>query len=240
MEARFRVLDIVGIGAFIDVLDGTYRYSVFFFPTEVWLGFPDFITSVPLDDLSQVHTYTITSSSSSSTYDFLRDGVLLGTGTASQTPLNGFQWGVGGSEGDVDWDYVAFGQPALTPIVVGVDIKPNSEKNTVNICAKGGIDAAILGASNFDATQVNPLTVDLAGASVKLGGKDQEPQTKERDVNSDGITDLVLKFEAAEISLDENASEAILNGQTFASELIQGADAVNIKQQMCMRSVEAE
>ena len=110
MEARFRVIDIVGIGAFIDVLDGTYRYSAFFFPTEVQLGSPDNITFIPLDDLSQFHIYTIASSGNSSTYDFLRDGALLGTGSASSTPLNGFQWGVGGFEGDVDWDYVRFSQ----------------------------------------------------------------------------------------------------------------------------------
>ena len=81
--------------------------------------------------------------------------------------------------------------------------------------------------------------MDLAGASV-IVKPDGEPKARERDVNSDGFTDLVLHLQASDISLGENAGEAILNGQTFASEPIQGADAVNIKQQMCLRGLEEE
>ena len=97
--------------------------------------------------------------------------------------------------------YVSFGQPALVPTIVVIDIKPGSEKNNVNLCAQGGIKVAIFSAAHFGATSVDPLTVDLAGASVKLFGKDQEPRTEESDVNSDGITDFVLHVEAADIGV---------------------------------------
>ena len=140
----------------------------------------------------------------------------------------------------MDWDFVAFGQPTLPPIMVAIDIKPGSEQNTVNICAQGGLKVAILSTESFDATQVDPLTVDLEGAAVRLVGKNQDPQTQERDINSDGITDLIVQVEASDISLESGAGEAILKASTFSSEPIEGADAVNIKQQMCLRGVEEE
>ncbi len=37
-----------------------------------------------------------------------------------------------------------------------------------------------------------------------------------------------------------NAAEAILKGRTFSTESIEGADAVKIVQQMCLRTVDAD
>ena len=89
--------------------------------TGVQLSDLTFITyeAMGLDDISSYHTYAIASLGNSSTYKFLVDGEILGTGTATATPLNGFQWGVGGFEGDVDWDFVRFAQPGQLPPVMG-------------------------------------------------------------------------------------------------------------------------
>jgi len=47
---------------------------------------------------------------------------------------------------------------------VDIDIKPGSDQNTINLRSKGVIPVAILSSEDFDATNVDPTTVELEGA----------------------------------------------------------------------------
>lgn len=122
-----------------------------------------------------------------------------------------------------------------------IDIKPGNKQNNVNICAQGVLSVAILSTETFDATEeVDPSTVSLAGASVKTVGKDDRPLTQNRDVNKDGITDLVVQFSIEELGLESGDTEAELTGQTFDGKPIEGTGAVNVQQVMCLRKVEGQ
>jgi len=54
---------------------------------------------------------------------------------------------------------------------VSIDIKPGSDVNSINLGSNGTIPVAIFSTVDFDATTVDPLTVMLADASVKVEGK---------------------------------------------------------------------
>ena len=97
---------------------------------------------------------------------------------------------------------------------------------------------AILRSESFDAsTEVDPTTVSLAGAGVKLDKKGN-PAAKTNDVNDDGLTDLVVKIVAQDLELESGDIEAELTGQTFDDTPIEGKDAIEVKQQMCVRTLE--
>ena len=86
---------------------------------------------------------------------------------------------------------------AVFPPVL-IDIKPGNDRNNINICAKGVLPVAILSSETFDATEVDPTTVDLEGAGVKLDKKDN-PVVKSQEGNDDGWSDMVAKCEIPEL-----------------------------------------
>ena len=53
---------------------------------------------------------------------------------------------------------------------------------------------------------VDPDTVNLAGARVKLGGKSKKALCHEEDVNDDGLSDLVCQVSTAELMIEEGES----------------------------------
>ena len=58
---------------------------------------------------------------------------------------------------------------------VQIDIKPGAFRNVINLGSAGAIPVAILSTPAFDALTVDPLTITLDGAKVKLVGKGQRP-----------------------------------------------------------------
>ncbi len=146
---------------------------------------------------------------------------------------------------DDEWDrigfnvgYTGFAFTLFTHLNVEIDIKPGNDRNRVNLCAKHDLPVAILSSESFDAsTEIDPITVSLAGAGVKLDKKGN-PVAKARDVNDDGLTDLVVKIVAQDLDLESGDIEAKLTGQTFDGTPIEGMGAIEIKQQMCVRTLE--
>jgi len=120
----------------------------------------------------------------------------------------------------------AFADGELTP--VGIDIKPGSDDNTINLGSFGVIPVAILSSPDFDATTVDPETVTLAGAEVAIRGNGNKYLVNQEDVNGDGLIDLVCKIET------ENLEPAIFqNGGAFLTGIangvgIEGFDLITI------------
>jgi hypothetical protein len=110
---------------------------------------------------------------------------------------------------------------------VTIDIKPNSTPNTVNLGSGGVVAVAILSSATFDATTVDPLTVTLASAPVKLKGNGT-PQVLVQDVNGDGRQDLVVHIETEALQLSETDTQAVLEAETFGGTAIVGTDVVRI------------
>lgn len=81
----------------------------------------------------------------------------------------------------------------IAPITI--DIKPGSYPNSINLGSNGVVPVAILSETGFDATNVDPDTVALAGAGVAVRGKGNKSLAHEEDVNNDGLLDLVCQVE---------------------------------------------
>ena len=103
---------------------------------------------------------------------------------------------------------------------VEIDIKPGSDPNSINLKSKGVVPVAVLTADDFDASTVDPSTVEFAGASPVRWTME--------DVDGDGDLDLILHFKTQELGLTEDSTESTLTGETYDGELLWGTDTVNI------------
>ena len=112
-------------------------------------------------------------------------------------------------------------------ITVEIDIKPGSPENTISLHSHGVLPVAILSNASFDATQVDPATVTLAGAPVRIGGNGR-PMAEVRDVNGDGRPDLVVTVETDAMILAASDVTVTLKGRTDAGLNIEGSDAVRV------------
>lgn len=115
----------------------------------------------------------------------------------------------------------------VNPLPVAIDIRPGSPQNTINLGSNGNVQVAILSAPGFDATTVDPLSVTLSSASVNLRGNGT-PQTNTRDVNGDGLTDLVVHVDTEAIQLNDTDVQAVLTARAADGRYIQGTDMVRI------------
>jgi thermitase len=115
----------------------------------------------------------------------------------------------------------------VIPLPVAIDIRPGSPQNTVNLGSNGNVQVAILSAPGFDATTVDPLSVRLSSAAVHLRGNGT-PQTNTRDVNGDGVTDLVVHVDTEGLQLSDIDIQAILTGRAVDGRYIEGTDMVRI------------
>jgi hypothetical protein len=142
------------------------------------------------------------------------------------------------------------GRQIVSDSFVAIDIRPGSCPNPINADTKGVLPVAILGANDFDVTQIDPATVRLNGAaplrwSVKDVATWFQPLVAKEDcwdcnvLGPDGYLDLSLKFNLPEIFLtlgDVNDGECFaltLTGnllEEFGSRSIRGEDVVVILQ----------
>jgi len=108
-----------------------------------------------------------------------------------------------------------------------VDIKPGGFPNSINLGSKGTVPVAILSTATFDATTLDPQTLTLAGAPVKVKPNGTLMASFE-DVNRDGRLDLVIHVSTTALQLNSTAIEAVLQGQTFSGTHVLGVDSVRI------------
>jgi hypothetical protein len=110
------------------------------------------------------------------------------------------------------------------PVTVDIDIKPGGSPNSVNPVSRGVIPVAILSDDDFDATTVDPDTVQFGPA----GAEYKHRRTHVKDANHDGDLDLFMHFPTQDSGIQPGDTEACLTGQTFGGQAIQGCDAVRI------------
>jgi hypothetical protein len=120
------------------------------------------------------------------------------------------------------------GSAGACKLQVVIDIRPGSDTNTINKSSAGVIPVAILSTPLFDATSLSPATIDLAGAGVKLVGKDERPLCRAHDVNTDGLADLVCDVYAWQFLVSEGTDKAVLRAQTTSGLWVWGEDSIRI------------
>ena len=134
---------------------------------------------------------------------------------------------VGFFRGNPTW--VVGGAPvAPFPLGIAIDVKPGSDTNTINLGSAGVVPVGILGSETFDVTTVDPETVSLAGASVKLVGKGKHYLCQQDFLNADEYPDLSCKVETEEFLIEEGDSIVVLEARTFEGKKIRGEDKIRI------------
>mgnify|MGYP001037529381 CR=1 FL=1 len=104
----------------------------------------------------------------------------------------------------------------------GIDVKPGSEENPINLKSKGVIPVAIYTTEGFDAT-----TVDIE--TVKFGPNEAPPvHFAYEDIDDDGDVDLILHFRTQATGIAEDDTEVTLTGQTNSGMAFTGTDIIKI------------
>ena len=147
-------------------------------------------------------------------------------------PTNGsamFAFGSGEQGGGAFGFREVRAQVVDSALTVDIDIKPGSGvPPTINLGSAGVIPVAILSSATFDATQVDPASVSLAGAKVRLIGKADRYSCSFPDVNNDGQLDLLCHVETAQFFIETGESLAVLEAETFAGQKIRGEETIRI------------
>lgn len=105
---------------------------------------------------------------------------------------------------------------------VGIDIKPGSDPNSINLKSNGVVPVAVLTTGGFDASTITPDTAVFVGASPVRWTLE--------DVDGDGDLDMLFHFRTQDLNLNENSTKATLTADTSdpVNPHIRGTDSVNI------------
>lgn len=105
-------------------------------------------------------------------------------------------------------------------ITVMIDIKPGSERNTINPREKGNVTVAVLGTPTFDPRTIDPATVRFGpGGAPAL-------KPKARDADHDRNGDGVFRFDVARTGITCDQTSVTLTGQTRSGVAFQGSDRI--------------
>ncbi|HET9326186.1 MAG TPA: right-handed parallel beta-helix repeat-containing protein [Candidatus Eisenbacteria bacterium] len=112
---------------------------------------------------------------------------------------------------------------------VGCDVMTASlevQNQPINRRSNTPVEAAIFGHWLFDARRIDLSTVRLGGAVPSLRGNGKTA-TQVTDVNQDGLPDLLLSFNARDLTFV--GGEVALEGRTFDNTPFRGSDAVEVR-----------
>jgi len=115
-----------------------------------------------------------------------------------------------------------------TPLDVDIDVKPGNDLNPINIGSNGVIPVAILSSDSFNALTVKVHSIRLGGNGVAIRGKSGNLLAREKDVNRDGLDDLLVHIETEGFEDPGESGIVILTGETFDGIPIEGTDSVKI------------
>ena len=90
------------------------------------------------------------------------------------------------------------------------------------------VPVAIFSSNTFNATQVDPATVILSGASIKSVGKSNKLLANYEDVNGDGLIDLVCQAMTSNFHIEPGETTALFVAETFGGISVRGEDTVCI------------
>lgn len=95
---------------------------------------------------------------------------------------------------------------------VGIDVRPGSTPNPVNLRGNGVIPVAILSTAGFDATAIDPATLlvgDAADPSTPVATRPNGTyQVHVEDVNQDGLDDLFIHVRVSELVANGDLTDA--------------------------------
>jgi hypothetical protein len=124
---------------------------------------------------------------------------------------------------------IDFGPEYAATLTIDLDIKPGSDSNPIHPSGRGSLPVAILGSDTFDVTDVDVTTLtfgpDAAAPSHDLT-KSGAFEDHLRDVNDDGLTDLISHYRIENTGIESDDAEACITGETLDGTPFEGCDAV--------------
>jgi hypothetical protein len=108
---------------------------------------------------------------------------------------------------------------------VTIDVKPGSDPNCFNINDQGVVPVAILGSAEFDVSSIDQHSLTFGGMAVRMRGN-KGPLCGYEDVNTDGYTDLVCRFEDDSAVWQTGDGVGMLAGRLTNQTPIFGADSI--------------
>lgn len=114
------------------------------------------------------------------------------------------------------------------PTPISVDIKPGDPDNAIRTRARREIEVAILGTPEVDTNAINPRTIRLKGVDVLLVGKSDKSLCTVRDINADGLPDLVCEVRTTGFRVAEGEYRIVIEAATYKGESMRGEDRIKI------------
>lgn len=190
-------------------------------PLPEWLDipFPDSVSVTPGS------TYYLDLKATSANQ--LSEFYLMGKSGNVYSDGNAYLWPGYTENPNVDFSFRTYS--VSTVLAVDIDIRPYSSNNQIRLDSWRLLPVAIFSTESFDATTVDPSTVQLAGAETAYFGLCRNHLSRQRDINGDGILDLLVKFEIQDLDpAIEDDGYAVLTGTTFEGQDIIGSDFITI------------
>jgi hypothetical protein len=104
----------------------------------------------------------------------------------------------------------------------GIDIKPGTAPNRVNLRSEGVIPVAVLGKADFDVSTIDTATLRFGATGTEAAAV----QHALEDVNADGYYDLITHFSTQETGLQCQSTQGRLTASTFYGQTLTLADSV--------------
>jgi len=112
-----------------------------------------------------------------------------------------------------------------------IDIKPCSDPNSINLGDQGVLTVAIMGSADLDVTNIKPDTVKIGDVEIATRGKADKTACSIEDVDGDGYTDFVAKFNVQDLTnaaLTELTTKLVLTAELCEGPGIFGSDSVRV------------
>lgn len=193
--------------------------SIFGKTEHLWIGLSDIYEEGNMVWFSEEPvTYTNWDDGEPNNYcgysEYCEDGVIMNWGSGDGEQAYGDSWN------DIVITNSYRGVVEKIIINVSVDIKPGNYPNSINLKSNGVTPVAVLTNYDFDANNIDPVTVTFADASPLRWSME--------DVDHDGDNDMLFHFKTKDLNLSNNSTEANLTGVTKMGQLFEGTDSVNI------------
>jgi len=126
--------------------------------------------------------------------------------------------------GNTDTDReILFDRAAICDGLAFIDIKPDSDPNSINPSLEGDLPVVLLGWDGFDVNEVDVTTLAFGPGGAPF---DHSRGPHFEDLNGDGLTDLMAHYRVEEAGIAFGDMEACLRGERLDGSPFSGCDSV--------------